>query len=353
MEYITWKVDGEFITNFVRDRLYKDRQPYSAVEQLLLSCLINDSISVEDTKTIICDILSCKKKLVGINSFTVEDDDGSYIGGVDLSTDNLLSTIFLLEDQAIQLNTQVMELEQELGETKELLQQYVDDAQRLNQLVGEPREEFSPITKLRKHLASSAMVDIVSWRNIFGTNPSEEIKQKFTEFCDIYNIFAGRMIHGDWEWIQFYDKGSEALLSCDDFKARGIAIEEEDEPELAKDVEDSISNELELEYRFVTPKGDFLAGPWGSHTELAYQIIDNNDWYQEYYNWSNRHDKSSTDFLVYVKHYVLLHNPAVYGRVQITRNTEYRLTKAQKDFLYEYLMKDGQDILANHIMREE
>lgn len=353
MEYLTWKIDGEFLTNLARDRLYKDRQPYSQVEKLLLDCLRNDDIAIEDTKYIIRQILSCKQKLVGINSFTLEEDDGSYLGGFDLDMDNLLSIIFMLKDEAIQLNMQNQRLERELAETKEILQEYIDDAEELNQFVEGLKSDLSPITKLRKYLATSSMVDIISWKNIFGDSVSDEIKEEFNDFCETYHMYPGRSVHGDWEWVSFYDKETNEILAVDDFNQRGASIQCTEERSFTKQNNQDESPEDILEYGFLTPKGEFLVGPWGSHTELAYQIIDNNDWYEEFRNWDKSHDRTSSDFLVYVKHYVLLHNPSAIGRVQVTRNTEYRLTKAQKEFLYDYLMKDGQDIFANHIMMEE
>lgn len=55
------------------------------------------------------------------------------------------------------------------------------------------------------------------------------------------------------------------------------------------------------------------------------------------------------DFLVQVKNYVLLDCPCGIGDTNVTRDINKKLTKAQKEFLYDYLIKDGQDFLANHM----
>lgn len=353
---LTWKIDGEFLTKLARDRLYHERQPYSKVEQFLLECLHNDSIAVEDTKYIIRQILSCKKKLVGINHFSLEDDNDSYIGGFDLSTDNLVKTIFQLKDQLIQLNRQNRDLEQELDETRYVLKKYEQELNEVSKYLQKIAEESGPIGKLKKHLTHSSVVDIISWKSIWGRNPGEDDKKCFNDFCEQYDMYPGRSVRGDWEWIQFYDKKTDELLTIDDFKKRGIVPVQSDKAIIEDPRDTEVPEEFkdeELDYGFLTPTGKFIKGPWGSHTELAYNIIDANGWTEEFYQWNYSDIRSSSDFLVQCKHHILLHCPSGFGRIQVTRSEGHRLTKAQKEFLYDYLMKDGQDILANYIMMEE
>lgn len=74
-EQLYFRVDGEWITEFARDWFWKEDRPYPQCEELLLSCLGTDQISLDEKKKIVQDILEGRKKLVGENTFTLEDDN--------------------------------------------------------------------------------------------------------------------------------------------------------------------------------------------------------------------------------------------------------------------------------------
>lgn len=365
METLTWKIDGAFITRIVREKLWWERQPYSEVEKLLLGCLKTDQLSDEERKDKARQILMGTKKLVGINSFTLEDDNDDTFHSFDLSIDNLLKIIFELKDQAKSLNSRVIELESELeetqnelAETKSVLQEYVKEAQELTEYLSGLAKQRDPIEKLKKHLEHSNMVDIITWNQIFH-DVTEDVKKRFVEFCEQYSIIPARSVYGQWEWITFRDKETEKLLEGSDFIRLGI-IKDKSNDDTSDTSENPIVEEESgldeqevLKYGFLAPSGDFIEGPWGTHEELAFEIIKDKGWEDEYFSWQVETIRHASDFLVQVKGYVLLHCPCGFGRTDITRSQEKRLTKAQREFLYDYLIKDGQDILANHIIQED
>mgnify|MGYP006908153042 FL=1 len=87
------------------------------------------------------------------------------------------------------------------------------------------------------------------------------------------------------------------------------------------------------------------------------EILDEKDWYQDYRQeetMSATCDCSlylANDYLVNKKGYVLLHNPYGYGNTLIS--APKRLTKAQKEFLYDYFMHEGNTGMANSLYKDE
>ena len=75
VQEVSFKVDGGFITDLARTWFWDENRPYETVEELLLSCLVTDSISLQQRKDIALSIIEGRKKLVGINQFDLVDDN--------------------------------------------------------------------------------------------------------------------------------------------------------------------------------------------------------------------------------------------------------------------------------------
>lgn len=75
MEYLQWQIDGEFICNIARTWFWDENRPYEKSEELLLSALGTDEITLDEKRRIAQDIIEGRKKLVGINTCTLEDDN--------------------------------------------------------------------------------------------------------------------------------------------------------------------------------------------------------------------------------------------------------------------------------------
>ena len=71
---LKWSISGDFITKTAREWFWDEDKDYETCEKLLLSCLINDEITQKERKDIARDIIEGRKRLNGINKFTIEDD---------------------------------------------------------------------------------------------------------------------------------------------------------------------------------------------------------------------------------------------------------------------------------------
>lgn len=110
-----------------------------------------------------------------------------------------------------------------------------------------------------------------------------------------------------------------------------------------------MSKNLERQLGWLSPTGEFIQSDWGEHEETAENIVSDNDWTDEYAEWCKTSKMyECRDYLVYERGYVLINDPELSKKYQLTYND--RLTKFQKDFLYEILIDNGQNILANNIM---
>lgn len=88
------------------------------------------------------------------------------------------------------------------------------------------------------------------------------------------------------------------------------------------------------DYGFINTKGMFIPVDWGEHEEWAADFVKHNLTQEAWMKALNKYS-SSTDILVYKMHYILLENPQQ-GEAIIQK--PIKLTKAQKETLYDYLM---------------
>lgn len=110
-------------------------------------------------------------------------------------------------------------------------------------------------------------------------------------------------------------------------------------------------------YGWLAPDGKYTRARFGDHEKVALEILDEKDWYQDYLQEENMSATCdcglylANDYLVNKKGYVLLHNPYGYGNTLIS--APKRLTKAQKEFLYDYFMHEGNTGMANLLYKDE
>ena len=77
---------------------------------------------------------------------------------------------------------------------------------------------------------------------------------------------------------------------------------------------------------------------------MAYKI-------QKDYKYTSEEYNEPSDMLVYEKNWALIHNPSQHKIPQVTCNFE-RLTKKQKDFLYNYYSDLGYQEVANKYLED-
>lgn len=256
METLNWKVDGEWLTDFARKRLWEENRPYDEVEAALSDSLVGDEIA---KAIIIPQILSGKKKLVGTNNFNVVDDDDHKYPYTELSITNLLHIINQLKDQNKHLMHQVSLLQDELSYTRDnldesfrVMYEQLEFIKEINERLNGIQTQTDPIERLKEHLKTSSTVDRVSWIAIFG-GASEETMNKLHSFCNQYNMFIEENEDDYSNWMEFHDKETGSQLQIEDFISRGI---------IESSVDISTSEESAVDdfpgYGFLTPAGEFI-----------------------------------------------------------------------------------------------
>lgn len=98
-------ITGEFVTNFARTRFWDENCDYETAEDILLSCLITDQLTLEERKNIARDILEGKLKITGDSSAGINvEDDGEHIRPLTLKikeAENKLALMKIREDMRI------------------------------------------------------------------------------------------------------------------------------------------------------------------------------------------------------------------------------------------------------------
>lgn len=114
----------------------------------------------------------------------------------------------------------------------------------------------------------------------------------------------------------------------------------------------------EEDYGWLAPDGTYYPVPWGNHSEWAtkyadehYPFKDNAHMYWKTDANGKRHHYVAGDFLVYILHWVLLDSPHQ-GIATPKYDPARPLTKAQKEFLYQYYIDRGENKRANAIYAE-
>lgn len=110
----------------------------------------------------------------------------------------------------------------------------------------------------------------------------------------------------------------------------------------------------EYEYGWLNTRGEFFPVPFGGHERFAGEYVEKAALFDRRYErgTSGLKFRSSGDFLVKGLGWVLIDNPEQ-GSGIITRDHSRRLTKAQKEFLYDYLHARGRYAEANAIYEED
>lgn len=370
-ESLSFSIEGKFITDTARQWFYDEHKPYDTCVELVMSCLVAPEGVEVDIPSIARDVIIGRKKLVGVNSFLVEEDnfyDDKYDKSIKKLSDFIKvqqGEIESLQDSNDDLRDEVQTLTNMLEAANETIDKLTRDVESLtsdmNSLVNEINKETNklkkysdPIYKMQVELGKRDFIDSITWDNIFH-DVTEELKQNFNEFCKAHGVYPGKHRHGSWEWINFYDSVTEDALTQEQLIERGVGIVTE-EPKVEKSVQRSTNIQEEekrepIQYGWLSPSGEFIPGDWGEHEGVAHKIIKDKGWEKEFWEKDKHHFGVARDFLCEQKGYCLIHNPSLYGRTQVTALKEY--TKAQKEFLFDYFSKIGDSMMANSFYRDD
>lgn len=72
---LSFSITGEFVTDIARQWFWDEDKPYEVCEELLMACLISDQVTEDFKKKAVSDILEGRKKLVGVNTIQLVDDN--------------------------------------------------------------------------------------------------------------------------------------------------------------------------------------------------------------------------------------------------------------------------------------
>jgi len=144
---VTFDISGDYITELVRSWFYKEGKPYEVVEELLLDCLVSDSLSIDQRKEIASNIIIGKQKLTGNtrnDTYGVEDDNVT-LSLFKTLTNTLKSSYKRADEAEAQLDKSYKSVRDFSTDGDDLLDNFLK-AQRYNDNYGwlSPQGEFYP-----------------------------------------------------------------------------------------------------------------------------------------------------------------------------------------------------------------
>lgn len=121
-----------------------------------------------------------------------------------------------------------------------------------------------------------------------------------------------------------------------------------------EDESDSTPKKSSQPFGWLSPTGVFTEGDFGDHEKVAYDIIRDLGFRDEFrqYQPATKYGVGARDFLSEVKGYCLIHNPNALSGGYIVTNVK-PLTKQQREFLYGYFMDMGDRFGAERFMTGE
>lgn len=108
----------------------------------------------------------------------------------------------------------------------------------------------------------------------------------------------------------------------------------------------------EQPFGWLSPTAEFFEGDFAEHEEVAFNIITQKKFEDEYWDWKKTNPgRFARDFLAEVKGYCLIHNPMGGGDYMISRSKPF--TKKQREFLYQYFMDMGDRLRAESFLDDK
>ena len=303
---LTFGITGEFITKVAREWFFMDEKPYSVVEELLLSCMCGTDTPEGELKLMAQDVLIGKAEFRG-NSW-----DGSFC--------------YAKLDAPAPVNI-------------------FDEYCKLRLEMKRIKEENSRISGRYNSMCSALQL----WQEdcvedaVYELDDDSDLKDLLLKLLSRYGEVEVRYGPGGYK---------EVVFDGDDDPVE-IAPASTGEPIL-----DSFMAQQHIEakhkdnYGWLEPDGTFHPVPWCDHQEFASEVIRERGWWDEFDRWD---DETSIycngDFLTRVKGWVLLHNPGR-GVAFVTRDEGKRLTKAQREFLFNYYFDRGEKAKAAEFLED-
>lgn len=288
-----FSISGEFVTNAAREVFYTKHDLNAAID-IIQSATMTDQLT-EDEHTLLClDIIAGKKNIVGIYP-------GDDYGIENVDPDNKINAITVIADELKAVYDEKIKLSHEL---RNMMQKFLFvcnnlDEYKLKRLNQEYKNEY----------------DKLMFENLGIPNYSNTTLMAINE----------------------YNKSTPAIDSY---------------IEHAKNYRDD-------DYGWLEPNGTYHAVEWGEHSSWAREYIEEHYPYRTHADMYWKTDTNGQkchyvngDFLVYCLHWVLLDSP--YQGVATPKfDASFGMTKAQKEFLYDYYIERNMHDKANEIWKDE
>lgn len=288
---IRLNISGDFITELARLWFYKEGKPYEEIENMLLHCLVNNSLTLEERKAIAMDIVLGRQKLTG------DTLNNTYRLVSDNSTRELL----------ISVSKQIQKLMSDLQDANKCIQELTDKYYDLYNGLAEQSIEDVEHQEHRELLQSVLRVvpdvSMDSITKITAKSTDDEVPENSYGWLSPNGEFTPAPFGEHEGWAYNYVRKNNLTEEYDDWYDRRRRLNQ------------------------INPKS-------------------------AYYNQFNPDMGDYGDFLVYQKGFVLIHSP--YGGLgQVTMNEEKPLTKKQREFLFDYYTKYKKDDVAKDFLKSE
>ena len=299
-QQLTMSICGEFITDTAREQYHYEHNLSKAIE-ILMSATENDQMTESEHIAFCMEILAGKKDIVG----TYPGDDYNVVDNESVTDKNGMR--LFLETIQKELDS----LYRAKDEYQDLIQKYC--------FVLDNLEDYELRNIDRNYRAEYG-------RPLFKNNTSN-----VQEFLD------------NNTYIQDAVRETQKSPMLEAFLHRM-----------------SYSDELQdTDYGWLEPNGTFHAVPWGDHWKWADKWLKANrplDKYPELYGETKSEQLHNMltkpgDVMIYKLNWVLMHSPSQ-GTAVLTHGNK-PLTKAQKEYLYDYYIKRNMHAEANALYADE
>lgn len=298
---MTFSINGEFITRIAREWFFIEHKPYEKVEELLLSCMCGTDTPEGTLKLMAQDIILGKAEFRGNSG----DDTFRYV--------------ILDEPAGTNIFTEFSRICQENHEynrrNRDMYEKYMNIYDALTLWVEDECE---------------AAIEIIE---------DKSIKEMMIRLMERYDELESSYVFGGSKELTFKDSGETMYVSA--VKTGNNLVDDYIQQKV-------IEHKFDDNYGWLDPKGEFHPVEFGYHQAWAYQTALEMGYINEEDSWMTGDDG---DILV-ERGWALLHNPSM-GVAYVTRNKVKPLTKAQREFLFDYYTERGLAKKAKEYFEEE
>ena len=277
---LQWSIDGEWLTDFVRNMFWNEDKPYEDVAKILSECIQTDDTVVKDR--IVQDIIEGRKKFVGVNEFELVDDN-EFVRSLASKINELKK-----ENAILKIKNEIQIHGIDYVDPYSVIKS-IDAAIEANIVTAEecicwfhyPDWDFHTALRDREDLITlseaSEPTEAGLWllnrpEVVYKATNNDEVRVGSKEFWD--NIYE---ITKNWEGFEFRNKLYKMQRQLED---ENVDFSESktftDGPTHNKGYGRTLNkdNSLPSWSGLIAPNGDFYPCDFGSHEGVAYQILE-------------------------------------------------------------------------------